>query len=222
MKRLLILAAVVALPMGAEAQTCSAWSVCPSVPDFAVTTAAAFPPSTYGMAITVNDPAEIILVRDNSPADESSYWARFYFNPNNFPLVDGNRQRVFMFHDASNTRLVAIIFRQVAGNYSFLARVWDGASMLNMPGGVITDDWHYLTMHWVKATTPSATDGQFVLYVDGTQVGSNTTLATGNSTGVDYARMGIFDPIQYNGTTGTYYYDEVEERRQTNPGTYVP
>ncbi len=220
--RLLMLAALLAAPMWADAQTC-VWSVCPSSPDAAITTAAAFPPSSYGMAITVNDATEIINVRDNTPANETSYWARFYFDPNGgTPLLDGNRQRIFMFHDSTNTRLAAIIVRRVAGNLSFLARVWDGTNMVNLPGGQITDAWHYVTMRWVRATTPGGTDGQFEIFVDGTSAGSLTNLATGNSPGVDYARMGVFSPIQYNGTPGTYYFDEVEERRQTNPGAYVP
>lgn len=222
MKRLLILGALVALPMGAEAQTCSAWSVCPTVPDFAVTTAAAFPPSTYGMAITVNDASEIILVRDNSPANEASYWGRFYFNPNTEPLVVGNRQRIFMIQDSTNARLATVVFRKVAGGLSFLARVWDGTTINDNAAGVITNAWHYVTIHWVKATTPSGTDGQFQLYVDGVLKVDLTNLATGASPGVDFARMGVLDPIAYNGTPGTYYFDEVEERRSTNPGAYVP
>jgi len=221
MKRLLILGALVALPMGAEAQTCGAWSVCPVNPDFAVTTAAAFPPSTYGMAVTVND-TEVINVRDNSPANEAGYWARFYFDPNGFPLIVGNRQRIFQIRDSGNARLAVIIFRRVAGGIGFLARVWNGTTTVNMPGGLITDDWHRVTFHWVKATTPVATDGQFELFVDGISVGSLTNLGTGSSPGVDDARMGAFAPVVYNGTPGTYYFDEVEERRSTNPGAYVP
>ncbi|HLA77525.1 MAG TPA: heparin lyase I family protein [Vicinamibacteria bacterium] len=221
-KRLLIVAALVAAPMWAEAQTCGAWSVCSASADLAVTSGAAFPPSSYGLAITVNDASEVILVRDNNPANEASYWGRFYFNPNNEALVIGNRQRIFMIQDSSNTRLAVVVFRKVAGGLSLLARVWNGTTTTDNAAGIITNAWHYVTLHWVKATTPSGTDGIFQLYVDGTQMVNLTNLATGGSPGVDYARMGVLDPLQYNGTAYTLYFDEVEERRQTNPGAYVP
>jgi hypothetical protein len=159
-----------------------------------------------------------MLVRDNTPSAEPRYRARFYFNTNNYAMLDAQRLRIFTAQrDTGGLRIVTLIFRRVAGgNASFLLRTWDEAlGTRDMPLGQHPEGWHMIEFDWQRETAAGATDGRLQAWVDGTERGHFQNVDNFNAVGIDFARMGVMDPVI---GSGILYFDEFESRRQTMIG----
>jgi hypothetical protein len=224
MKKFLALLAFGAMCTSAEAQGFSAWDVFTASPDLTVTAGAAAAGTSFGMQVVAND-QDVLLVRDNTPAAEPRYRARFYFHSNNFVLGNGIRQRILMAQrDSDNGRLITLMVRRVAPNntLSFLARVLeDSGSLRDVPLGQYpgAETYRFIEFDWQKATAPGANNGRFQALVDGTERANITNLDNDAVGGVDFARMGVMAPID---GSGTLFYDEFESRRVTAIGPVVP
>jgi hypothetical protein len=214
-RQLLTLLAFGALCASAEAQGFSAWDVFTNSPDLTVESSAAAAGTQFGMQAVVND-LDILLVRDNTPNAEPRYRARFYFNTNNYDIAAGGRQRIFMAQrDSDSARAFTMIYRKVPAP-SFLVRVLEeGGVLRNLPLGQFAEGWHVLEVDWQRETGASTNDGRTQVWVDGTSVANVTDLNNNSFTGIDFARMGIMNPVT---GTGTLLFDEFESRRQTYIG----
>jgi hypothetical protein len=187
--------------------------------DLAVTVGAAMKFTTFGLQAFVDDTAGL-YVQDDTPRDETTYRARFYFHPGDFDPGEGQnhfRTRIFIaFEEAPIRRLMALILRRQGGQYALMGRARrDDNSQANTGFFAIGAAQHFVEFRWVRATAPGAGDGVFELWIDGALQASNTTLDSYVST-VDFVRMGALSVK--TGASGTVYFDEFESRRETAIG----
>ena len=221
-KHMSLALAFAALCASAEAQDFSAWDVASANPDLSVTTAAAYGTTTYGMQAVVDD-GDILLVRDNTPSAEPRYRARFYFNTNDYTLGDNIRLKIFMAQrDSDNARLITLQFRRIAGVVSFLIRVPEDSGVIrSLPLGQYPgpEGFHQIEFDWQRATAPGANNGRMQVWVDGVERANVTNLDNDLLGGIDFARMGVMNPVV---GSGTLFFDEFESRRQTFIGPIAP
>jgi hypothetical protein len=205
---------------GFETGDLSAWSgVSNESGDLQATAAAALAGTSRGLQAAVND-TEPLYVRDETPAGEPRYRARFHFDPNGFdPGEAAGRLRaiVFMALDESpQKRVVQLILRRQGGVYSLRARITlDDGTRAETPFVTISDAPHVVEFDWVQATAAGAGDGSFQLWIDGLAAPALTGLHN-HAYAVDYVRLGAM--VLKAGASGTMYFDRFESRRQTYIG----
>jgi hypothetical protein len=201
---------------GFESADMSAWSSASTDgTDLSVAAGAALHGTSQGLRALVND-TNSLFVRDDSPASETRYRARFYLDPNGFDPGEASghqRVRVLLAQDSLNNRLVTIVLKRLVGQFSVMARVRlkDG-SRTDTPFIDITDAPHAIELDWQRAGSVETSDGTFELFIDGASVATLSGLDDGDSS-VDYVRMGAFSVK--SGATGILFLDQFVSRRRT-------
>ena len=180
-----------------------------------VTTSAALV-STYGMQALINSTTPI-YVSDNSPVNEASYHARFYFSPNSVTMNNGNNHDIFVGRSASGTVIFRVEFRRSAGNYQVRALARDnGGANHNTSWYTISNASHAIEIEWKAATTSSSTDGSLSLWLDGTFKQTRGGIANG-SYRLEDVRLGVTGNVS-SGSSGTEYFDAFVSTRTTYIG----
>jgi hypothetical protein len=187
--------------------------------DLSVSVGAAMKFTTFGLQAFADDTAGL-YVQDETPKDETTYRARFYFHPGDFDPGEGQnhfRTRIFIaFEEAPTRRLMALILRRQGGQYALMGRARrDDNSQANTGFFPIAATQHFVEFRWVRASAPAAGDGIFELWIDGTPQASLSTLDNDISS-VDFVRLGALSVKA--GASGTLYFDEFESRRETAIG----
>ena len=84
----------------------------------------------------------------------------------------------------------------------------DGGGAPYITSVIISDAPHYIEAYLRRATSPTSSDGSFLLQIDGTDKGT--------AVGDNYDRASVFDKLYIGpdagidaGTTGTIYIDEI-------------
>ena len=195
-------AATVLFKDGFESNDKSAWSSVTGDGAHIAVNAAAALVGTYGLAITLGD-VDLHYVRDDTPANETTYRCRFYVDPNSItnPSADGIFFRAFNSADAS-----VFFLRFAAGGYQINAWGRDDAWAVTQWTTVgMTDAPHYVEVEWVAATAPGANDGIFGFYVDDVEIGRITNQDS-DTLNLAYVEMGVV--LNFDGAeSGTFYLD---------------
>jgi hypothetical protein len=200
---------------GFETADTSRWSATASDSgDLAVTAGAAMKGTAFGLRARVDDTASL-YVQDDTPADETTYRARFYFDAGAFDPGEAQshfRTRIFIaFEEAPTRRLMAVVLRRQGGQYSLMGRARrDDNTQASTAFFPIATGPHWVEVRWARASAPAAADGRFELWIDGTLKASDTTLDSSVSS-VDFVRMGALSVK--TGASGTLRFDEFESRR---------
>jgi hypothetical protein len=191
---------------GFESGDYSGWDAYSPDPDLSVATTAAIS-GTYGLAVQVDD-SRPVFVRDDTPAAETQYSARFYLDPNGLWLNGGNHT-IFQGLMAPNTSVLTVdLGHQPATNeYQLMLQIkLEGGEWMLTPGFTISDAPHAIEVHWGAASAPEAADGWVQLWLDGTLVYEHTQLANAGIQ-MDTAKLGaVFAPLP--GALGLYCLDE--------------
>jgi hypothetical protein len=167
-----------------------------------------------GMQVLINDTTNL-YVNDDTPNAEPHYRARFYFDPNSITLGDGSAQYIFAGYDAS--AVFQVDFHFSAGSYQIRLRQYnDSGSVLSTNWTTISDAPHSIEMEWWAATAIGANNGGVILWIDGVQSGSLTSVDN-DTRRIDRVGLGAVSGID-TGTLGTYFMDAFESRRQTYIG----
>ena len=110
--------------------------------------------------------------------------------------------------------MLQLELRNSAGAYQLRAKILnDGSAFVVTNWFTINDASHYIELDWRAATAAGANNGGVTLWVDGIQQ-QDLTGVDNDTWRIDRARLGALagmDP----GTSGTYYFDAFESRRQT-------
>ena len=186
--------------------------------DLKVSTAAAIV-GGRGLQAFINDPTPM-YVRDYSPANETHYRARFYFDPNSITMLSGHVHVIF---DAGTSPAFQIQLVCPSGNscpnssgYQLKAQVHNnGSTWTNGSYYTISDTVHSVEVDWTAAA-PGTSNGTFNLWIDGVL----TEILSGISNDaqrVDQARLGPAYGLD-DGTSGTEYFDAFESHRQAYIG----
>jgi hypothetical protein len=175
---------------------------------------AALASTAFGVQALVDD-TNSLYVQDDTPAAESRYRARFYFDPNGFDPGEGSshfRVRILIAQDPSSLRVITIVLKRQGGLYSVegRARLNDGTRVDTGFFG-ITNAPHFVEFDWQRATGPGTSDGYLALLIDSVTVSVLTGLDNDLSP-VDFVRMGAI--AVKTGAAGTLYFDQFESRRQ--------
>jgi hypothetical protein len=157
-----------------------------------------------------------IYVQDNTPANESHYRARFYFDPNSIPMANGNAHNILVGYSGSITPFI-VQFSYTSGNYQLRAQALnDGAGYLSTNWYTISDAPHFVEIDWQASSAIGANNGTITLWIDG--VLKQTKSGVDNDTRrIEEIRLGPSSGID-NGTRGTYYLDAFESRELTYIG----
>ncbi len=170
---------------------------------------------TWGLQAVISG-TTAMYVRDDTPASESRYRARFYFDPNSITMASGNTHDIFVGRTGS-LDVFRIQFRFTSGNYQVSAQTRNDSTVYSSTSWyTISDAPHPVEIDWKAATGAGANDGYISLWIDGTL--KQTVSTVDNDTRrVDEARLGPLSGIDA-GTQGTEYFDAVESRRTTYIG----
>ena len=187
--------------------------------DLSVTVGASMNFTTFGLQAFVDDTSGL-YVQDDTPNDETTYRARFYFHPGDFDPGQAQshfRTRTFIgFEEGPTRRLFALVLRRQGSQYSLMGRTrLDDNSQVDTGFFPIGTTQHFVEVRWKRASAPAANDGVFELWIDGVAQASMTTLDNHVSS-VDFVRMGALSVK--SGASGTLYFDEFESRRETMIG----
>lgn len=165
----------------------------------------------YGMQALINNNTAI-YVTDETPAAESRYQARFYFDPNSIRMQSGNSHYIFYGYSGTSTVVLRIEFRYYKGSYQLRAGlVNDSTTWKTSNWFTIGDSPHSINLDWRAATIAGAGNGGLTFSIDGT-VKANLTLVDNDTRRIDRVRLGAVSGID-NGTRGVYYFDDFESRR---------
>ncbi|MBW7885531.1 MAG: multicopper oxidase family protein [Caldilineaceae bacterium] len=157
-----------------------------------------------GMAVTLAQ-GDLAFVTDATPANETSYDARFYFHPNDARNRSGPLT-IFAGRDAAGNVIFSVEYRR-ANNGNLQVR----GTVLRQ-GGTTRTGWVTITNapHAVEIVWQSSTAASFGLYVDGVQQQVRNNLNT-SAFQLDEVRMGPSAGI----VTGVQYYDAFVSKRST-------
>jgi uncharacterized protein YjiK len=159
-----------------------------------------------------------MYVQDDSPNAEPRYRARFYFDPNSLVMASGDYQYILQgYANAANTNVLRVEFKNTLGVYQLRARILnDSGVWQNTPYISIADAPHAIEVDWAAASAVNANDGYLTFWVDGVQQGSLVGIDD-DTYRMERARLGL-TYISTAGTSGTYYFDAFESRRQSYIG----
>jgi hypothetical protein len=172
--------------------------------------------TSFGLQGVVDDRSGL-YVQDDSPRGESRYRARFYVDPSGFDpgeAVGRLRTRIFLaFEEAPLKRLIQVVLRRQAGQYSLAARVReDDDTLVETAFWSITPAPHVVELDWHRASFPGAGDGTFEVWIDGTSVARLSGIDNATRS-VDLVRLGALSVKE--GASGTLSFDEFVSRRWT-------
>jgi hypothetical protein len=154
---------------GFESGDTSAWSnTNTGGGDLTVCDAGAMNGTSYGLCIAFTTDKRKQVV-DASPADESHYRARFYFDPNGLSLGNNEKIRLAQARTGMNElRPVIVLLRVFNGQYQIRLRGHDDlmSGFYDTAWYTISDAAHVIELDWQAASGPGANDGTLALYLD--------------------------------------------------------
>jgi hypothetical protein len=171
---------------------------------------------SYGMQAVIAGAGTATYVTDQSPNNEASYHARFYFNTTAATTTGNSQHTIFSGFTATNGLLYQVQFRHKNGGSK-----WEFRATFSRPNGEATTDWFTLgngpanAWHAIEIDWRGATTGSLALYLDGVL---RQTLTGNTSTyRLDYVRLGPSAGIG-NNQNGTEYFDDFVSTRSTYIG----
>lgn len=183
--------------------------------DLAVTAQAALV-GTRGLQATLDDNTTL-FVTDDSPAGESSYRARFYFDPNTIAMNHLDTHQILMAYQGTTSPVLRLYFQKFDAIYKVrVSAKKDNNTWANSRWFNLADKPQPIEIYWKAATTPGAQNGLLRMWIDGV-LKANKTLIDNASLRIDRVRLGAVAGID-PGTRGIYYFDDFISRRNTYIG----
>ena len=172
---------------------------------------------SQGMQAVIDD-ANSIYVTDDSPNSELRYRVRFYFDPNSITMASTDAHFIFKGFMGTTTDVLQVELRpSSAGFYELKAKLLnDSGVFISTNLLTISDMPHFIELHWRASTSAGANNGGLTLWIDGVQQ-EDLTGVDNDTLRVDRARLGALSGID-TGTSGTYFFDAFESRRQNYIG----
>jgi hypothetical protein len=133
----------------------------------------------------------------------------------------GQNESHYIFRGQSGTETsFSLLFRYQNGTYYLMGYALDDAlGDQNTEYYPLLDNVNFIEIEWVKASTPTSTDGIFRLWINGSLKQTLTTLENG-SQGITEAWLGPSDGLD-PGTSGTYYFDDFVSHRVSYIGGLI-
>ncbi len=171
---------------------------------------------SFGMQALIDD-ANPVYVTDDSPEAEPRYRARFYFDPDSLTMAAGVAHDLFHGFSGASAVVLRVEFRFTGTRYQVRARARDDANAwVNTPWFNLPDRPHFLELDWRAATAAELNDGGLTFWIDGVQRADLTGIDN-DTRRIDRVRLGAVAGLDA-GTSGTYYFDHFESRRDSYIG----
>jgi hypothetical protein len=198
---------------GFESGNLSAWtSNTNDAGDLSVSAAAALVGS-QGLRAVIDD-TNTIYVTDDTPNAEPRYRARFYFDPNSMTMASGDAHFIFKGFMGTGTDVLQVEFRNSAGAYQIRGKILNDSSAFVVTNWfTISNAPHAIEVDWRASTGAGANNGGLTLWIDGVQQ-ADLTGVDNDTSRIDRVRLGALAGMDV-GTSGTYFFDAFESRRQT-------
>ena len=206
----------VILADGFESASLSAWSSAATDGGDLNVHASAALVGNQGLRAVINNTTSI-YVTDDRPTSEARYRVRFYFDPNSITMSNGNAHYIFLGYAGTSTDVLRIEFRRSSNTYQIQAALrndksnWSSSSWFTL-----SDAPHFLELDWRASTAAGVNNGGLTFWIDGTQR-ADLTGVDNDTRRIDRVRMGAVSGLD-SGTSGAYYFDAFESRRQTYIG----
>ena len=164
------------------------------------------------------DDNNTLLVIDDSPAAETRYRARFYFDPNSIPMAIGNAHLLFQgFSDSGAVQVLQLELRYQATGYEVRALLMNDAKVWISTSWIpLSDAPHALELDWRAASAAGANNGGLTYWIDGVPR-ADLTGVDNDTRRINQVRLGAASGVD-DGTRGTYNFDSFESRRQNYIG----
>ena len=188
---------------GFESGSLSAWTSSSGGARLSVTTDAALI-GVKGLRAVVNGNSPS-YVQDGSPADESSYHARFYFNPNS-TKTGGAASYILTGLNSNGVLLFSVQYRTSGTSYQVCLSVTSNGNQVKTNWKTISNMSHAIELAWEAKTNASAS-----IYVDGVLVQTLTKLNT-LIYRLDRVRLGPSGGLN-SASTGTEFFDAFVSNR---------
>ena len=184
--------------------------------DLSVTPGAALLES-QGLQAVIDDNNSLVVI-DESPALETRYRTRFYFDPNSIPMAVGDAHLIFLGASSGGTlQHLQLELRFQATGFEVRALLMnDSKTMIATSWLPLSDAPHALELDWRAATAIGTNNGGLTFWIDGVQR-ADLTGVDNDTRRIDQVRLGAVSGID-NGTRGTYFFDAFESRRLTYVG----
>jgi hypothetical protein len=152
-----------------------------------------------------------MLVRDDTPTAETRYRARFYFHPNSITMATGDNITLFQGLEPGGQIVLSIQLNRSSTGYQVRSRAYDSglANFVSTSYVAITNAVHTIEVDW-------GSDGHLMFWIDGVQQANLTGINNSIYT-MDRIRLGA-PTISISGTSGSFYIDAFESRRQSYIG----
>jgi len=190
---------------GFEAGSTNAWSeLVQSGGNLTVSSASAMH-GTGGLEAMISRPGDVTAV-DRTPNAQTSYHARFGFDPNGVTIRNTTPHSLLTARSASGALTAHIELRRSAGLYQIRARTLPDTGVIKSTSWTtITDAPHAVELGWTASVPVSRGNGTLTLWIDGVTVSSLTKIANGAQR-IDEARLGPQDVR--TGVTGAEFFDD--------------
>lgn len=172
---------------------------------------------SQGLQALIDDNNSLVVI-DESPALETRYRARFYFDPNSIPMTIGDAHLIFLGSSGGGTvQHLQLELRFQATGYEVRALLMnDAKTMIATSWLPLSDAPHALELDWRASTAVGANNGGLTFWIDGVQQ-ADLTSVDNDTRRIDQARLGAVSGVD-SGTRGTYFFDAFESRRLTYIG----
>jgi len=173
--------------------------------------------SDYGLEALIDDTV-VLKAIDSSPADESQYRARFYFNPNSLTMNNNTAHYIFDGYDTdADDYLFRLELLHENGSYKLRPRIMkDNYATTNGSKYTISNAWHSIEIEWKKATAVGANNGYLSLWIDGTLVGTISNVDNDLWT-LDFVQLGATASVDST-TSGSMLFDNFISKRYSYIG----
>lgn len=169
---------------------------------------------SQGLQAVIDDNNTLVVI-DDSPAAETRYRVRFYFDPNSIPMSIGNAHLIFQGFSGNGTmQVLQLELRFQATGYEIRvllvndAKGWTSTSWIPL-----SDAPHVLELDWRASAAAGANNGGLTFWIDGAQQADLTGIDN-DTRRIDQVRLGAASGVD-SGTRGTYFFDAFESRRLT-------
>lgn len=189
---------------GFEDGTTDAWAEVVSVGgDLSVETTAKLH-GTYGLSCLVDDATDM-YVKDETPADETTYRVRFYIDPNGFSMTNGQSFVILQTYGSGFANSIQIKLQYTdATGYNILANAFkDDDDTTTVWKNGVSDAPHCVEVYWKAATGAGQNDGYIEIFIDGVSEGSEDTVDN-DTRKVDTVKFGAMFKVG----SGTFFLDD--------------